>query len=371
MRPFYLTFLGAALAAALLVAFVITRDTSDRMAGASLQDRLRATIEEVAVEDVPGILLLVDRPGERIELARGVADRETGAPIRIDQTLRAGSICKTYVAALAVMAAREGQVDLDVPISRYLGAATLMKLPEGLDPTVRQLLNHTSGVPDYYSERFYAEDWDRSQPLTTELVLHAIRGLPETNAPGAAFAYSNTNYHLIALILEKVEGRPLADLLRERLLAPLALTQTYYDIALPPGDQIHGYGSPFDPWEDTFAMRENSGPDGGMFMSAGDLVSWLRALYAPGGRFSDIGAEMVAAPVEVRERKLQGLGTEIQLSRSGLKVVGHTGGLDGYLSAGFYVPDLDTVVVLHMNRSDEETFARVLGRVLSELAAQG
>lgn len=314
-------------------------------------EQLRAIIESVPTTKVPGVILMVQGPGVSFAEARGYADRETKAPIRLDHTLRAGSICKTYVGALAVMAAEEGVLDLDAPIDLYIDEAILSALPEGLRPTVRQLLNHTSGVPDYYSERFYAEDWkDRTKPLTPELVLHAIRGLEATMEPGVGYSYSNTNYHLAALALESVYEKPIAEQFQDKIIEPLGLKHTFYNTQFPPGDEIHGYGSPLGEWEDTFEFRENSGPDGGMFATASDLAVWIKTLFSPEGAYADIGAKMTADPVIERERKFQGMGVEILESRSGVKVIGHTGAIDGYLTAAFYAPEIDTVLVLHINR---------------------
>lgn len=341
----------------------------DASPDASLEARLAAVLEAVPVEEVPGILLMVDRPDERISLTRGYEDRETRAPIRMESVMRAGSICKTYMAALTVKMAGAGQIDLEAPLSLYVDPAVMAQLPEGLDPTIRQLLNHTSGVPDYYSERFYEEDWDISQRLTPALVLHAIRGLPATQVPGTVYDYSNTNYHLVALVLEAVSGKSVASLLQAELIGPLGLQHTYYDAVFPPGDTIHGYGSPFDPWADMFESRENTGPDGGMMMRPSDLVIWLRALLAPGGRFEDIGRVMAADPVLERKRREHGLGLDIMTSREGTEVLGHTGGVDGYFTAGFYVPVRDSVLVLYMNRSDEEIFGPLFGQCLREVVA--
>lgn len=78
---------------------------------------------------------------------------------------------------------------------------------------------------------------------------------------------------------------------------------------------------------------------------------------------------MKADPVKERDRKYQGMGVEILESRSGVKVFGHTGALDGYLTAAFYAPELDTILILHINKFDEETFSEILGRVLRILIA--
>lgn len=360
----------SSLAAALSFIFAFA-GCSEAPASGTQEEQLNAVLDDIPLSKIPGVILLVDGPEGRYELVRGVANRETKSPMRSDFTLRGGSISKTYVAALSVMASREGALDLDATIDQYLGVDVLGQLPEGLNPTVRQLLNHTSGVPDYYSERFYKTDWNRSEPLTPELVLHAIRGLPATIEPGEGYAYSNTNYHLAAIILEKVNGKPIGEQFQEKIIQPLGLMATYYDQQFPPGDEIHGYGSPFGKWEDTFEMRENSGPDGGMFASASDFATWIKTLFSPDGAFAAIGAEMVNAPVVEKERKFQGMGVEILQSRTGAKIIGHTGAIDGYLTAAFYAPDADTVIVLHINRFDDEAFSSILGRVFRVILSTG
>ena len=334
-----------------------------------LETRLAALLDAVPRDEVPGLLLLVAGPEESLRLARGTTARGGETAIGFDHVMRAGSVAKTYVAALTLMAAEAGRLSLDDPLSAHLGPEVMARLPEGLDPDLRQLLNHSSGVPDYYTERFYTEDWDRSQPITPDLVLHAIRGLP-AGAPGVP-GYSNTNYHLLALVLEAVQEAPLDVLLRQNLLEPLGLRRTFYDMASPPGDEIHGYGSPFDPWEETTAFRENSGPDGGLFMTPDDLAVWLRALFAETGALARIGQTMAEDPLPAGERKAQGLGVEILTSRSGVRVLGHTGSVDGYLTAGFYIPEVDRVLVLHMNRSDEARFSELLGGALAAIIATG
>ncbi len=353
-RPSFLPF---ALAALLCCVFA-----NHAIAGTEM--RLQEIIDEIPIKKVPGIVLFVEGPNVSFQGARGYADRKTKTPISVEHSLRAGSICKTYVAALSIMAANEELIDLDQSIDHYLSAEVLVKLPNGLRPTIRQLLNHTSGIPDYYDARFYLYDWKERGPLTTELVLHAIRGKEATNEPGAKFSYSNTNYHLIALILESVYQTSLDTLLNTRIFTPLELQATFYNQQFPPGDLIHGYGSPIRTWVDTYEWEENSGPDGGIIAAAADLAVWMRALFSEDGEYAHIGKVMTSDTVREKERKFQGLGAEIFQSRSGVNVVGHTGGADGYLTAAFYIQATDTVIVLHMNKSDEKIFGSVLSQIL-------
>ncbi len=352
------------LAVSLSIFLILLSGCEAQKDGSDLRADLEELVQDSVGDEVPGAIVYLDFPGEQISVAAGIAERSTGSLMDEMATLRLGSITKTYMAALTLTLVGEGAFALDDQVSNLLPSDVLGKLPNGLDPTIRQLLNHTSGIPDYYSERFYMEDWDRSQPLTPELVLHAIRGVPATITPGEAFSYSNTNYHVLALILEHVTGERAFDLLQQRILTPLALSGTFYDGPFPEGDTIHGYGSPFDPWEDTFAYRENSGPDGGMFGTTPDVARWIRALFSETGEFQNIGRQMAADPIAESARKFQGMGVEILESRSGDRVLGHTGAIDGYLSAAFYIPAKDAVLVIHINRSDEVAFKTILSQAL-------
>ena len=339
-------------------------------ARASLADDLQAMIDEVPKKKVPGVLLYVHEPELTFLGTSGFADRKTKAPLRGDHTLRIASVGKTYVSALAQLAANDGLTELDQTIDHYLDQEILSQLPDALRPTIRQLLNHTSGIPDYYGVRFYLTDWQDRGPLTLDLVLRAIRGKKATHRPGEVFSYSNTNYHLVAAILEKVHATDLATLLKRQLFVPLALNDTYYNERSPRGDDIHGYGAPMQPWVDTYDWQENSGPDSGIKASAADVAKWIRALFSDDGALAAIGQQMTNAPVQERTRKLQGMGVEILESRSGVQVVGHTGGADGYLTAAFYIRESDLVFVLHINKSDEKRFSALLSQTLKTLLSQ-
>lgn len=363
IKPYFHSVFIAVATVLVVVSCAPVADPKDRETAADTEVLLASILDE-ANEKVPGVILRVSGPDLFFDQARGFANLETRRLMRSGSTLRIGSITKTYLAALTILAERQGLLALDDSIGLYLSQAVLDALPDGLRPTLRQLLNHTSGVPDYYDARFYLDDWKDRGPLTTELVLHALREKKATTVPGQAFAYSNTNYHLLALILESVHRKPLVSLLEETFLGPLGLSRTYYGISAPPGDDIHGYGSPLDPMEDTYLWQENTGPDGGMFATAEDLEVWLRALFSDRGSLADVGEIMLSDLVEESDRKHQGYGAEVLTSRRGWSVVGHTGGLDGYLTAAFYAPLRDTVLVLHMNKSDENAFSETLGAVL-------
>jgi D-alanyl-D-alanine carboxypeptidase len=333
------------------------------LAESAEMNRFRNILEETS-SYAPGAIGLISNRRKTYCAAVGFSDRQTKAPMNKTALLRIGSITKTYVAALAMMAVEDGLLHLETAVADYLDPSVIARLPQNLNPTVRQLLNHTSGIPDYNGIRFYLWDWRDKGPLKTDFILHAIRGKKARNTPGEKFNYSNTNYHLIALILEKLHGKTLAELFQTRIFSPLALHETFYGINAHPRDDIHGYGSPGRPWKDTYTWQENSGPDGGIFVTAADLNTWLHALFSAEGHYVKYARQMLADPVYEAERKQQGMGVEILISRSGDKVWGHTGGLDGYLTAAFYVPIKDTVMVLHVNRSKARQFGQSIAALL-------
>lgn len=329
----------------------------------NIETRLQAIVNDVPVKTVPGIMVLVDSPTISTLHLRGVADRKTETLLQEEHLIRAGSIGKTYVAALIAMAEQEGLLRIDDAIDTYLTANVMAQLPVLKTPTIRHLLNHTSGIPDFVTARFYLT-WKKTAPPTIEQVFRAIKNKRARNFPGQEYSYSNTNFYVLALLLEKVYEEPLHSLLTEKIFKPLGLERTYYNEYRPPGDDIHGYGSELRKWKDTYEWRENHGPDGGVKMTASDLAKWMRALFSTEGQLAEVGTFMVEQSFRYDERKQQGLGVEILESRQGTLVYGHTGGLWGYLSAAYYVPKTDTVLVLYMNRGDLTVFQSVLSDLL-------
>lgn len=322
----------------------------------------------------PGALLHVSGPGFEYSRSIGFAEKETQRLMDTAFRMRVGSITKTYLAALGVIAEKEQRLTLSDRIDKYLPNWAIETLPDNQVPTIQQLLQHTSGIPDYYDFWFYVVDWSADEPITPKLVLNKISGKSAVNLPGERFHYSNTNFHYLALILEAVYEVPLKKLLTLKLLQPLGLEQTAYNEQFVGGDSIHGYGAPIAPWGsplfswiDTYQWRENSGPDGGMFSDLQDLNRWFRAIYASDGAFHDIGIAMIDAPLKISERKYQGLGTEILVSKTGTRILGHTGSIDGYLTSAFYFEDSDFTMIFHMNYSDVEGFSSTTRQILATI----
>ncbi len=239
---------------------------------------------------MPGVFAQV-RDGRRTwNLAAGTADLTTGRPARPWMRQRVGSITKTFTATTVLQLVSERRLRLDAPVARYL--PRLIRGELGRQVTVRMLLNHTSGIGDY--DTALITDAASIEALRTRTVSPAelVRiGLaqPPTNEPGAAWSYSNTNYIILGLLIEKVTGHRYADEVHRRIVAPLHLRHTY----LPGTDPyIRGpHMAAYIPWTDgtlrDFSVFNMSWAwsAGELISTAGDLNRFYRALLT--GRLLD------------------------------------------------------------------------------------
>jgi D-alanyl-D-alanine carboxypeptidase len=235
--------------------------------GAALQERLDA----VHAAGMPGTFAEV-RDGRRTWTpAAGVADVATGAPVTDGMRHRIGSITKTFVATTVLQLAGEHRIALDAPIGRYV--PRLVPADLGRQVTVRMLLNHTSGIGNYTSVLIKTPEDLIAMGETTYTPRDLIRlGLSAgpTNAPGAAFSYSNTNYVLAGQIIEKVTGHSYRTEISRRILRPLGLRDTYFEGTDPDirGPHMHAYV----PWIDG-ELRDFTHYNMSWGSSAGEMVS--------------------------------------------------------------------------------------------------
>jgi len=208
-------------AAPVLLAAAATPPVSDQEVIA----RTRAVIEQVIKRpEAVGLSVSVGR-GTRvlIEEGAGIADLEFDVPANAQTMFRIGSVTKQYTAAGIMKLVERGKLGLDDDARKHVPAFDT----GGRVVTVRQLLNHTSGVPNYTNQpRFMAEYAPRD--LTHEQLLETIKGVKFDFEPGTGWNYSNTGYYLLGMVIESVDGRPYARFMQEEFFTPLGLTRTRY-----------------------------------------------------------------------------------------------------------------------------------------------
>lgn len=321
----------------------------DTTGGATVCEARQAALQAVAdayVEaGVIGLTLGAHTPQcPPITVAAGLAELVSEAPLTIEHRLRIGSVTKTMTAALLLRLQEDGLVDLDAPISDYVDTP----VPNAAEISVRQLLNHTSGIANYlnYPDFFVIADGERVW-LPTELVQMAV-DLGPLFEPGQGWEYSNTNYILAGLIAEAVTGQTFGQAVRATILGPVGLDATYFDgEETVEGELAHGY----IPGEDLTWSHHPSAAwaAGAMVMTVGDLAAWADALLR-GPLLTDASKEQMLEGIATGNPELPyyGLGLEMPALDAGA-VVGHGGLFPGYTTAMGLRIDSDEVVVAISN----------------------
>lgn len=340
---------------------------------------LTAALEAVRAEArTAGALLYVAVPGRDAYVgAAGLADVAAGTPLETGARVRVASVTKTFVAVVALQLVQEGWLLLDHNVEHWLPGL----MPGGEQITVRQLLAHRSGLADYLTDGIVAQARREPERVWTpaELVAEALRK-PRRFAPGAPgrWAYSNTNYILLGMIVERVTGNPLERELRQRIVEPLGLTGT---ALAPPTASTEGLARGYVRGKDYTALNMSvAWAAGGLVSTAGDLGRFAEALMngallrpetlaamldcsGTGGAW---GIPDLAYGLGVMRRTLPAAG----LDPTQRLALGHTGALGGYRSAVWHFPHSGVTIVALLT-SYEADPEHLVSRALEALAANG
>jgi D-alanyl-D-alanine carboxypeptidase len=332
---------GAVLLAIVAVLAVPGRPASAHTNGNAVPaDRaaaLQTALDAVRAAGMPGLFAEVRDGNATWRGTSGVSDVSTGAPMQPGFEQRIGSITKTFVATVVLQLVGQGRIGLDDPIGRYVGDLVPADLANSV--TVRMLLQHTSGIGDYAARLFQSpDDVARYQfhTFSPQQLVAAGVDMPRTNAPGAGWSYSNTNYILTGLIIERVTGQPVEAQVARRILAPLRLVHTYFPGTEPYLVGPHSLG--YVPWTDG-RLRDFSTYNMSWGWAAGAMVSTTRDLndfYAAllSGRLLPPGllASMQSTvPENAADPTGTGYGLGLVATRAPCGTAwGHGGGVFGY-----------------------------------------
>ncbi|MFF2658820.1 serine hydrolase domain-containing protein [Kitasatospora sp. NPDC058032] len=256
---------------------------------AAVQDELSAVVN--GGEATWGLARVVDHGRTVWRGTSGVADLDDRRPVDPDGRFRIGSLTKTFTATVVLQLVGEGRVRLDDPVSAHLPGV----VPGGERITVRQLLNHTSGLYNYTDDQRFVprtaegvEAWvatGRWRTWTAEEIVAGAVSHPPYFAPGASWHYSNTNYLLAGMIIRKVTGNDWNQEVERRIIRPLGLRQTSMPTTSPliTGSHAHLYTQlPGGPVDTTLINPSAGGAAGAGISSAADLARFHAALF--GGR---------------------------------------------------------------------------------------
>ncbi|MEJ1107205.1 MULTISPECIES: serine hydrolase domain-containing protein [unclassified Kribbella] len=351
---------------------------------------LQKTIEELVETGFVGLQLRVnDERGEWVGSA-GVSKLGETAPPPIDGHVRIGSNTKTFTATVVLQLVAEGKIELDTPAADYL--------PEfGLDPriTVRMLLQHTSGVfnhtGEYYEDGTFVpgipwqgQEWveGRFKTYRPEELVRLALSKPPRFEPGTGWSYSNTNYVLARLVIEKVTGHSLAEEMQRLIVGPLGLSGTVVpdtqEIAEP---HAHAYYRYDDAGQEKTVDVTNQDPSwvssgGDMISTTQDLHTFISALV--GGRLlpAELLAEMCTPHPTPLPKMGYGLGVFVQETDSGT-IITHNGGHGGHAALMYSTPDGKKTLTAALNYVDDAdlslagTFQQATQRLVNEVFCAG
>lgn len=332
--------------------------------------RLQAELEALhAKYRFPGATAaFVTADGGVVTAAVGVSDRDTGTAMTPESRMLAASIGKSFVGAAAIALVQEGKLDLDAPISTWLGKEPwFRRLPNHRSITLFHLLTHSAGLPDHvYTEGFaeaFGRQWNApGNPLKPADLVGFILDKPALFEAGQGFAYTDTGYLLAGMVIEAVSTSSLYEEIIDRFLVPLRLGWTSpSNFKVLPG-LVPGYlpennqlGLPPATTVAPGIMAWNPAIEwagGGFASTSRDLAVWAKALYEgkaiTGGDYLDDLFRSVPVSADAPGVRY-GAGVAIRETGPVGKSLGHGGGIPGYSSSMRYYPEHRVAVAFQVN----------------------
>lgn len=325
----------------------------------SKAQQYRTILQEARERGLPGMTLLVkDNEGVWTESA-GFADIGRQVAMQPCHISKVASITKLFMGVLTLQLVAEQRLDLDRKISDYLDAATLKGIANADEVTVRQLLNHTSGIYDVIKDTEFYLSILNNPPYhrTQEDILAFVRNRPAAFAAGSRAGYSNTNTLLLSMIIDRQAGSH-ASLLHSRIIDPLGLENTfyYYHDNLPEGKVAQGYYDLYNNGTIANLSSYNTGSGNGytgIYSSVSDLLKFSEALFErktllPGSYLDTLLT--FNSYEEEGSNRLLGLGVMKDFINKGNDYAyGHRGRDLAYSADLFYFPERQTTMVLIVN----------------------
>ncbi len=326
----------------LVIACLMGATSRTSRAADAIDDYVHA---QMKAQKIAGLSLAVVKNGKVVRASGyGKANLEWNVPASPQTVYQMGSVAKQFTAAGVLLLAQDGKIGLDDSIRKYLPDA-----PDAWQPvTVRNLLNHTSGLGEYSDlSRF-----DLRRDTTYAAFLKGLYTLPSDFAPGEKWAYCNTNYALLGYVIEKASGKFYGDFLQARVFKPLGMTQTRIiserDLVM---NRAAGYErTQSGAWKNQayVGATYNTLGDGGLYTTVLDMAKWDAALYGDRLLSATSRTEMwTPAPLKSGTTAPYGFGWALGKTAQGKRIVEHSGAWQGFTaSITRYLDDKVTVIAL-------------------------
>lgn len=305
---------------------------------------------KLANNHIPGAAVAITH-NNKVIFTKGYGKTAENSPITAETPFAIASLSKAFTALSVLQLAEDGKINLDRPISDYLPSFKLND-NRGSKITPRHLLNHTSGLTD----KVYPDMTFDPQPKTLEDVVHQVRNVSLSIEPGLEYHYNNTNYQLLALLVEKVSKEEFSKYLKHHIFAPLGMNQTFNvsnTIELNKNNKMAGghyflFGQPMVNNEPEWYIN---GP-AGIVSSAKDMANWLvlqlnEGKYKNNQLLKSIGIQEMQTPAS--SKVSYGMGWNISKGDNGEKQIQHSGILWTYKSEALLIPEKGYGIVILFN----------------------
>lgn len=304
-------------------------------------------INQVYKPGEPGAAVIVVKDGKVVHRkGYGMANLELGVPVEPDMIFRIGSITKQFTAVAILMLAEQGKLSLEDDLTKFLPDYPT----KGTKITVEHLLTHTSGIKSYTSIPEWLSLWRKDMDLK-ELV-GVFKDKPMDFAPGERYAYNNSAYVLLGVIIEKVSGQSYQDFVEKNIFAPLGMKHSFYDNTsrvIP--RRVNGYSKVKDSFTNA-AYLSMSQPyaAGSLVSSVDDLALWDAALYTDKLiKQESLKRAWTSAKLSSGKLTNYGFGWGIS-SYQGHRLIEHSGGINGFATYALRSADDRLYVAILTNR---------------------
>ena len=352
----------SAVAIALLLA-----STSASAVAPGFKAKADALLAKAYAANGPGAAVIVTENGKTVYAAgRGMADIAAGRAIKPGDSFRFGSITKQFAAATLLKLVEQGKLSLDDPLSKFIPD---YPAPGG-SATVRQLLNHTSGIADYTEIPGWMVEANTAKAYTTPALVAVFKDQPVSFKPGEHWAYDNSGYILVGAIIEQVTGKPWADAVADAITRPLHLSSIRSGIgeaSIPM--MVKGYTNKDGKAVPAMVIHMSApGAAGALVGNVGDLATWAYALHN-GKVVSPATYQSMITPTKTSDGKTAPYGYALELGDvRGRSEIGHNGGIFGFLTDSIYLPKEKVFVAVFANSDAPQTQPGTLTHRLAALA---
>ncbi|MET8755751.1 serine hydrolase domain-containing protein [Streptomyces sp. NPDC004667] len=333
-------------------------------------EALQAALQNTLAAGAPGAMARISGVDGVQTKTAGVRDKVSGAAMDTDARFRIGSVTKTFSSVVLLQLVAEKKIELDQPVNHYLPGL----LPDDRI-TVRHLMTHRSGLSDYTNAMFNNTvpgfEAVRNKVFSYQELVQLSLNEPRTGEPGAAYSYSNTNFVVVGMLIEKATGNPVVKEYDRRIIKPLKLRNTSYvhpDTKIK-GLHANGYlhpdeaGAPLvDSTEQTVSWAQSAGA---MISSAADLNTFTSALVT--GRLLPpqmLDQMLTMTPTDATNTRFYGLGLRRYDLSCGTSVYGHTGTVQGFYTYAFSTRDGKRSLAAMANTSNRGSANTALGGTL-------